>query len=178
MPRNVEIKAKVADAEQLEQLAMALTESYGDIMSQTDTFFIVPHGRLKLRVLGERQEGQQEGQLIFYHRPDVSGPKLSEFQTTFVDDAASLLLTLSLALGVLGVVKKRRKLFMHGQTRIHVDTVEELGSYMELEVMLTDDQTLEDGQKIAEEVMEKLQIKTSDLVTGAYLDSLIHKAAA
>lgn len=76
------------------------------------------------------------------------------------------------ALGVKGEVKKTRHLFLYGQTRIHLDEVHKLGHFMELEVVLTPDQTLEDGKKIADDLMNKLEINEEDLITGAYLDQL------
>lgn len=79
---------------------------------------------------------------------------------------------LSRALGTNGIVKKVRHLFLVDQTRIHVDCVEGLGNYMELEVVLTPNQCLDEGQKIAFLLMEKLGVDKDDLLAGAYRDML------
>jgi predicted adenylyl cyclase CyaB len=73
---------------------------------------------------------------------------------------------------IVGEVKKTRYLFIYDQTRIHVDEVEGLGSYMELEVCLRDDETLEYGAEAAEKIMKELGIQKSSLITGAYMDAL------
>lgn len=80
---------------------------------------------------------------------------------------------LSITNGVVGDVKKTRYLFLYNQTRIHVDDVEGLGTYMELEVCLADDETLEYGTQVAHDIMEKLEISHEQLVEGAYLDAIL-----
>lgn len=70
-------------------------------------------------------------------------------------------------------MKKTRYLFLYGQTRIHVDDVEGLGTYMELEVCLNDDETLEHGTQVAHEIMEQLNISKDQLVEGAYMDAIL-----
>jgi predicted adenylyl cyclase CyaB len=80
---------------------------------------------------------------------------------------------LAASLGEIITVKKRRELYISGQTRIHLDEVDELGSFMELEVVLRPDQTPEDGRIIASELMEKLNVNKSDLVSCAYADLLL-----
>lgn len=112
-------------------------------------------------------------QLVYYSRPDTEGPKLSDYSLSPVSNPEELHEVLSAALGQLGVVKKTRYLYLYGQTRIHLDQVEGLGNFMELEVVLTPDQTLEQGKKIADELMQKLEISERDLISGAYLDQLI-----
>lgn len=77
------------------------------------------------------------------------------------------------SLGLIGVVKKTRHLYIYDQTRIHIDQVEGLGDFMELEVVLRSDQSLEQGQAIAEDLMLKLEVDQTDLISGAYLDQLI-----
>lgn len=166
MPRNVEIKALVADLKALCQRASALSGSDGTLLVQKDTFFEAPNARLKLRSVNG------ESELIAYSRPDAAGPKMSDFNVTAVSDAGSLQTTLAMALGEIGTVSKRRRLFMIGQTRVHCDDVDGLGSFMELEVCLSDDQTTEDGAAIANDLMVRLGISESDLVVGAYLDQL------
>lgn len=79
------------------------------------------------------------------------------------------------SLGALGCVKKVRNLFLVGQTRIHVDSVEELGDFMELEVTLKEEESVEDGEKIAQNLMEKLGVEKEDLISGAYHDLLNKK---
>uniref|UniRef100_A0A183U4P3 CYTH domain-containing protein n=1 Tax=Toxocara canis TaxID=6265 RepID=A0A183U4P3_TOXCA len=115
--------------------------------------------------------------LIFYDRPDCDGPKLSDFHKVRIEDHKNLKKILALSMGILGEVKKRRILFIYEQTRIHIDEVEGLGSFMELEVCLRDEQTPEDGQSIAEQIMRKLDIKSSQLVSGAYMDALLSAKA-
>jgi len=78
-------------------------------------------------------------------------------------------------LGIKIVVQKERTLYLIGQTRVHLDRVEGLGDYMELEVVLTENDTQEAGTKIAADLMEKLGINETDLVSGAYADHLMKK---
>ncbi|MGH0148716.1 UNVERIFIED_CONTAM: hypothetical protein FKN15_013960 [Acipenser sinensis] len=168
MPSNVEIKAKVHDFQQLIENAKQLSKSEGHIITQEDTFFKVLTGRLKLRNFLNGS-----GQLLFYERPDVDGPKLSNYSISPTTDPDGLTKVLADALGIMGVVKKERLLYMVGQTRVHVDTVEGLGHFMELEVVLNDGQSLEDGESIALKLMEELGVKKEDLIIGAYVGLLL-----
>ena len=79
---------------------------------------------------------------------------------------------MSLALGMRGVVKKTRYLYMVGQTRIHIDEVEGLGYFMELEVVMREGQSDAEGQDIAEDLMRRLGVREDALIEGAYMDLL------
>ncbi|CAL8386629.1 unnamed protein product [Boreogadus saida] len=171
MPSNVEIKARVDSVSLFAQKASALSQSDGTVIKQQDTFFHCSQGRLKLR---DFMNGS--GQLIFYDRPDTDGPKLSNFSISPTSDPQSLREVLSAALGVMGEVLKERRLFLIGQTRVHLDTVEGLGDFMELEVMMRPDQTVAEGQQVAEELMRQLDVSEASLVSGAYMDLLLQKA--
>ncbi|XP_077356949.1 uncharacterized protein LOC144003991 isoform X2 [Festucalex cinctus] len=168
MPSNVEIKAKVSQPLQFAKVASQLSQSEGSIIRQHDTFFHGRQGRLKLR---DFMDGS--GQLIFYERLDTDGPKLSRYSISPTSDPTGLKAVLSDALGVKGEVRKERRLFLIGQTRVHLDAVEGLGHYMELEVVMRPDQTLEDGQQVAEGLMTQLGVTKESLVTGAYVDLLL-----
>ncbi|OCT89332.1 uncharacterized protein LOC108711265 isoform X1 [Xenopus laevis] len=167
MPRNVEIKARVRDWERTLQECCNQSKTAGELIKQRDVFFNSSHGRLKLR---DFQDGQ--GQLIYYERPDLVGPKLSDYSISNTTHPADLERVLTQALGVRGSVVKERLLFLVGQTRIHLDKVQGLGEFLELEVVLTDSQTLQDGDIIAQNLMKKLGIQPDDLITGAYMDLL------
>jgi predicted adenylyl cyclase CyaB len=167
MPANIEIKARVRDFAELRSRAERLSGGPGAEIRQDDTFFHTPHGRLKLRVLAP-----DRGQLIYYERADQGGPKRSDYHLSETTDPESLKQTLALAYGVRGTVRKVRYLYLVGQTRIHLDDVVGLGQFMELEVVLGDDQSDAEGQAVAEGLMEKLGILPSDLIEGAYVDIL------
>ncbi|XP_060074499.1 uncharacterized protein LOC132554209 [Ylistrum balloti] len=173
MPGNVEIKAKLNDVEGVQKIAAELSHSSGETLVQEDVFFLSPNGRLKLRTIKDVRS-----ELIFYDRPDKIGPKFSDYSKTDIGNPESLKETLRQALGIKGVVKKVRKLYMVGQTRVHVDNVEGLGDFMELEVMMKEGQTTEEGQQIAEDLMDKLGVKQSDLLSGAYMDMILKKTDA
>jgi predicted adenylyl cyclase CyaB len=89
---------------------------------------------------------------------------------TPVPDAAAMRRILESACGETGVVRKRRTLYLVGPTRIHLDEVEGLGHFIELEVVLSPAQCAEDGVQIARALMQKLKIEPDSLLAGAYLD--------
>jgi predicted adenylyl cyclase CyaB len=167
MPSNIEIKARVADFARKCELAENLSGGPPQLLAQRDTFFPCAHGRLKLRQLSEK-----EGQLIAYSRPDTPGSKQSDYLICSTATPALLLQTLGTALGTSVVVAKKRSLYLVGQTRIHLDQVEGLGTFLELEVVLIPGQPAEEGHAIATEIMHKLEVREEDLISGAYADLL------
>jgi predicted adenylyl cyclase CyaB len=169
MPSNIEIKARLRDFDEIRRRAEQLSHTPVKEIPQEDTFFNAPRGRLKLRVLAE-----DNGQLIYYTRPDQEGPKRSDYHISLTPDPENLKRVLELAYGIRGVVKKTRFLYMVGQTRVHLDDVEGLGQFIELEVVMREGQSDADGQTIAEGLMAALGIEKSDLLEGAYMD-LIEK---
>ena len=167
MARNIEIKARVADMTALRERAVAIADEGPVEIRQDDTFFACERGRLKLRAFST-----DEGELIFYRRMDQQGPKESFYVRTPTPAPDSLREALTLAYGEVGRVRKRRTLFMAGRTRIHLDEVEGLGDFMELEVVLREGERTEDGVREAEALMAKLQVQTSQLIDRAYVDLL------
>ncbi|XP_033323947.1 uncharacterized protein LOC117219136 [Megalopta genalis] len=170
--RNIEIKAKISDPENKISLTKQITDSECKIIKQHDTFFKVAEGRLKLR---EFEDGS--GELLYYKRSNILGPKLCDYKKTSLnpDACTGVKNILTESNGCLGIVKKTRKLYMVGETRVHIDDVEGLGNFMELEVVLSDDSTIEEGEKIAQDLMTKLSIQKEDLIANAYIDLLLDK---
>jgi len=167
VPSNIEIKAYAKDFAGIRRRAEALSDIPVQIIPQEDTFFNTPQGRLKLRVHPET-----EGQLIYYTRPDQEGPKRSDYHISLITDPESLKRVLELAYGVRGVVRKTRYLYLVGQTRVHLDDVEGLGQFLELEVVMEEGQGDAEGQAIAEGLMASLGVERTDLLEGAYMDLL------
>lgn len=167
MPRNVEIKARIESVDALVPRVQAIADAGPSEIFQDDTFFSCPNGRLKLRALSET-----DGELIFYQRPDSARPKESFYVISPTASPNTLREVLSLAYGQRGRVRKHRTLFMAGRTRIHLDKVEGLGHFLELEVVLTEDESAEDGAAVAHELLARLGISPQQLIDGAYVDLL------
>jgi len=167
VPRNVEIKARLRDLEATLWLVEAIADGPGERVEQSDTFFRVEGARLKLR-----ERSGADAELIYYRRPDAHGPKTSEFETAPVRDAAALRDLLAAALGVAGRVVKRRLVYHVGRTRIHLDEVQDLGTFLELEVELADGEPADVGEREAKRLMGALQIEEDALIAEAYVDLL------
>ena len=167
MPQNVEIKAALPDPQHQLRLAEALCGHRSAILDQQDVFFRCPRGRLKLRIF---REGT--GELIHYERNDQNGPKTSSYTISRTSDPPSLRQALSNAYGELATVRKTRHLFLSGRTRIHLDRVEGLGDFLELEVVLADGESVSSGQQEAQSLMAKLDIQEDMLIDVAYVDLL------
>jgi predicted adenylyl cyclase CyaB len=167
MPTNIEVKARARDFEGLKARAARLSDTPVQVIPQLDTFFFTERGRLKLRELGP-----ESAQLIYYERADQEGPKRSDYHVYETRDAAQLKLLLGRALGVRGIVKKLRYLYLVGQTRLHLDDVEGLGQFMELEVVLRPDESDAHGEAIARRLISDLGVEKADLMESAYMDLL------
>ena len=171
LPSNIEIKAKVRERDRFRCIARRIATEPCQTLYQEDVFFRVRKGRLKLRIFSD-----SAGELIQYERPDSSGAKQSNYQIHSTSKPLELRKLLADALGETVIVKKKREVYVVGQTRIHLDDVDELGTFMELEVVLSPNQPPEEGCSIAYDLMEQLGIQESDLVPCAYADLLQDKA--
>jgi predicted adenylyl cyclase CyaB len=172
MARNVEIKARIEDIGAAAAKAAALADQGPIEIRQDDTFFTCERGRLKLRAFSA-----DEGQLIFYRRPDQTGPKESFFVISPTASPDSLREALSLAYGQAGRVRKHRTLYLIGRTRVHLDRVEDLGHFIELEVVLSDGERSEPAVAEAHHLMAALGISPAQLIDGAYVDLLARQRA-
>jgi predicted adenylyl cyclase CyaB len=168
MPRNIEIKARIEDFDAIERRAASIADGPPQTLQQEDVFYNVPRGRLKLRTQGTHSE------LIYYLRDDATGPKTSNYLVLKVSEPAAARDLLAKIHGQRAIVRKTRVLYLAGQTRIHLDRVEGLGDFVELEVVLAEQQTTGRGEEIANEVMAKLGIERDQLVAGAYVDLLLN----
>ena len=165
MARNVEIKARIGSVEALLPVVAALADQGPFEIAQDDAFFRCEAGRLKLR---DFLDGT--GELIFYRRADLRGTKESFYLRAPTSAPDPLRQLLSLACGQVGRVVKHRTLFLVGRTRIHLDRVEGLGDFLELEVVLGDGESAEAGVRESHALMARLGIERQQLVEGAYVD--------
>src|SRR2546427_2170822 len=167
MARNIEIKARIESIEAITAKVAELADQGPIEIPQDDTFFVCKRGRMKLRAFSST-----EGQLIFYQRPNQAGPKESFFLISPTASPDSLREALSLAYGQAGRVRKHRTLYLVGRTRVHLDRVESLGHFLELEVVLAAGESPDAGVKEARALMTALGLTDDQLVEGAYVDLL------
>jgi predicted adenylyl cyclase CyaB len=167
MPSNIELKARDADPAKTRALVEQISDAPGVELKQEDTFYLCPNGRLKLRRISAAHS-----ELIFYRRPDIAGAKQSDYLIAPATAPEELNAVLTAAFGAWRTVVKTRVLLQVGQTRIHLDKVERLGSFVELEVVLREGQSPQEGHHIARELMARLGLRDEDLTEGAYADLL------
>jgi predicted adenylyl cyclase CyaB len=173
MPRNIEIKARIRSVFPFIERTAAIADKGPIEIPQDDTFFRCESGRLKLRAFSK-----EEGELIYYRRANQQGPKESFYLRSPTTAPEALRESLTLAYGQTGRVRKHRTLFLVGRTRVHLDRVEGLGDFLELEVVLKDGEPTESGIKEAHDLMARLGIEPSQLVDCAYLDLLAQRGGA
>jgi predicted adenylyl cyclase CyaB len=168
MARNIEIKARIESVALLTPRVAELASEGPIEIAQDDTFFNCVTGRLKLRAFSN-----DAGELIFYRRVNQTGPKESFYLRSPTSSPETLRESLSLAYGQIGRIRKYRTLFLVGRTRVHLDRVEGLGHFLELEVVLAGDEPASEGVREAGELMDLLGIQSGQLIEGAYLDLML-----
>jgi homotetrameric cytidine deaminase len=170
--RNVELKARDPDPARTLERALALgADDRGEIL-QRDTYFSGARGRLKLR---EQETGGSPlwDELIEYSRADWTDARTSSYRRVPVADVAALREALDAAYGTLGTVIKRRRVLLWEGVRIHLDDVEGLGTYLELEAVAESDSDLSGEHDKIERLREELDIEDRNLVATSYSDLLL-----
>ncbi len=167
MSFNIELKARYSDLDLFEQNVLKLSHTFDGLDNQTDTFFKVPNGRLKLR------ESSLYGNfLIPYLRPDDSGPKRSDYSLLPVSDVPATKRILDKMIGTLLVVRKVRKIYLYENVRIHLDQVERLGDFVEFEAVVEQEADIPENQEKLKTLIRYFGIPESDFIARAYADLL------
>jgi len=164
----IEIKARSGNHTEIRKI---LKDNHADFIGtdhQVDTYFKVNFGRLKLR------EGEIENHLIHYQRENKSGPKESCVTLFKSNPKSSLKEILTNALGVLAVVDKRREIYFIDNVKFHLDTVNDLGSFVEIEAINTERNI--GKEKLLEQCqfyLSLFNIAADELIKVSYSDMLL-----
>jgi predicted adenylyl cyclase CyaB len=162
LPRNLELKCRIGSLQAAEAAARGLGATDHGMLIQEDTYFVVPNGRLKLRV---HKGGASE--LIAYERPNRSGERWSNYRKVDVSASAGLREALVASLGILCVVRKQRHLFLVPEARIHLDSVEGLGTFIEFEVTMEGES---DAAALMAELCRAFGVRPEEGIGESYSD--------
>ena len=174
--KMVELKAKIDDLDVVRRKLTSLDAQRVGTFRQSDTYFNVPEGRLKLREV----EGSNEAELIYYARENIAGPKRSDVFILKIQKIEKFKNLLKRLLGTIDVVEKVREIYQYRETpptskyrhvQIHLDEVRRLGTFIEFE-MKSSGQTEKRDKQILESLMKKIGIKVNQLEKQSYLDLL------
>ena len=163
MRQNLELKAKYSGPTGWTNSAI----KWKATLNQTDTYFTTETGRLKLRVEDNRAYA------ILYDRPDVKSEKMSNYIFYPVDDYQTFMKVFGGALRTEIVVKKSRELYMFENARIHFDTVDNLGTFVEIEVVIGESQNERDPHQVMSDLVRILGIKDEDRIDCGYRELLM-----
>ena len=168
---NVELKARDPSPARSRQICLALGAEEHGTLWQCDTYFAVPTGWLKLR---EEQPG--EPHLIQYERDNQPRAGESRYRTALVPDASAVISVLKACLGVRVTVTKHRTLFTWEGVRIHLDDVEHLGYFIELEAIASNDSgRLLHGYQLVAHLRDAFGLADELLMPCGYADQLLDR---
>jgi predicted adenylyl cyclase CyaB len=170
--KNLELKAMAPSLSRLRRKLRAFGASRQPApLDQVDWYFQVPHGRMKLR----QRKGENAAELIFYVRPDAPKARTSEYQKLPVVDPAGMRRLLEATFTPAACVRKRRDLWLHEGTRIHLDRVEGLGSFVEIEVPFGRDAAR--ARRAMQALTDCLGIVPADILSCSYADLLLRPSS-
>jgi adenylate cyclase class IV len=178
LSQNLELKARCPDLARVRRAAIERGAVVRGILHQTDTYFRVANGRLKVREIREELRGAGSGadrvELIWYDRPNDREPRPCNYKVVPMAEASDLIAALTPALGVRGTVRKRRELLLWHNVRIHLDTVEGLGTFIEFEAVIApdEDRSPEVSAGRIGELRGAMAVSDGDLISHSYSDLL------
>ena len=171
--RNIELKAHNPDpAASLEACRALGAEDHGEI-TQRDTYFEVPRGGLKLR-----EEDPGHPHLIQFERASEPQQRESRYRIIPVDNTGTMVAALAATLGVRVIVAKHRRLFLWRNVRLHLDRVEGLGEFIELEAVAPADSDLTHERELVASLRAALGIADEHLVGLGYAEQLLGETAS
>jgi predicted adenylyl cyclase CyaB len=162
---NIEIKAHCDNLESFKSKLLQLPVTFEGEDTQIDTFFRVSHGRLKLR------ESTIYGNILIpYLRPNKEGPKQSDYELIRVSNPQKVKILLGQILGIVGEVMKKRTIYLFENVRIHLDEVEQLGSFIEFEAVIDDEKAVNRNKEKTQWLLNYFNITDNQLIKVAYVD--------
>ncbi|MAQ40970.1 class IV adenylate cyclase [Mesonia oceanica] len=167
---NIEIKAKSNNNSEIRKILQSKSADFKGIDHQIDTYFKTNEGRLKLR------EANIENKLIFYKRQDKKGPKKSDYIIYCSEPNSSLKQLLTISNGILTIVDKKREIYFIDNVKFQLDTVKDLGTFIEIEATdVNKNKSKEDLLNQCEFYMELFKLSESDLISVSYSDLILEK---
>jgi adenylate cyclase, class 2 len=169
MPLNFEFKARTTELDNLEKKLLILNPKFIGEDNQTDTYFNVSKGRLKLR------EGNIENSLIWYERQNTAGAKQSDVLLYQHIPDKTLKDILSKVHGVNVIVEKKRRIYFIDNVKFHFDTIAGLGTFIEVEAIDSDGSFgIEKLKEQADKYAKFFGIKVEDFIALSYSDMIEH----
>ena len=166
--KNIELKVKVPNFHKVIKLLKKLGAKRQHSLEQIDTYFHSPCGRLKTREIN-----QQSQELIYYQRPDLRESKISTYKVITLNPAE-----LELTKNILGrlyqkwiIVKKNRDLWLFKHTRVHLDNVQKLGYFIELETV-ANEIDIRSARREHNAIIRELQLLHFKRISHSYSDLL------
>jgi len=167
---NFEFKARIDNLEEAEKKLLSLSPQFVGEDVQTDTYFHIRFGRLKLR------EGNIENALIHYQRSDTPGAKQSDVLLYRHNPGSLLKEILAKSLGIQVLVRKKRRIYLIGNVKFHFDAIKELGTFMEVEAIdIHGDIGVETLKTQCTQYAVFFDIPPSDYVGFSYSDMMLVK---
>lgn len=170
MAANVEVKAWLPNLGVAIERLRSLSATDPEVLSQDDHFYGVPRGRLKMR-----SEADGRCELVYYRRDNARGPRVSSYFRESLDDPIAKDAELRRRFGRGVNVRKERLVFILRGVRIHLDTVEGLGNFIEIEVPVTLPSEYPRAHALAANLLKELEIAESDLVAESYEELLARR---
>jgi adenylate cyclase, class 2 len=168
MPKNLEIKAVYDSPAKAKRISRGLGARYQGTLHQIDTYFKVRSGRLKLREINGKKF-----ELIYYRRPDAHGTRYSDYIIVSLEEPSAAKALFHSLSDVMAVVRKERTLFLYENARIHIDSVKELGSFVEFEVVVN--RGKKQARKLMQSLLKIFEIENESLIAGSYSDMILKK---
>jgi predicted adenylyl cyclase CyaB len=162
--RNLEAKFRLDDSRKARDRAVVIGYTQRSVLLQCDTFFRCTSGKLKLR------EEDGHATLIHYGRRTAGALQLSTYQIVEIVDPENTRAILAAALGVIAEVRKERTLLMRANVRLHLDRVEELGEFGEIEAVIPEGSDPERSRAAVDELLAALQINRESLIDVSYFE--------
>ncbi len=166
---NIEIKARCNDHDVIRKILLSGNAEFKGIDNQTDSYFQVNSGRLKLR------EGNIENALIHYNREDKDEPKESDILLYKTSKNSLLKELLTKALGEIITVNKEREIYFIGNVKFHLDKVKDLGEFIEIEAIGKDNEDKSTLMQQCKFYLNLFGISKKDLIPVSYSDMLLEK---
>ena len=167
MPKNFEIKCRIRNLSEIKKILVSDRSYKYSIEKQKDIYYKVKSGRLKLRIINEKNSD-----LIYYNRKEKNRERVSNFVISSTINFKELNFIMTEQFEVMVIVNKKREIFVKDNIRIHLDTVNKLGNFLEIEIMFKD---LNKAKKMMSELKDMLNLNTKDFIKSSYSDLLINK---